>query len=171
MTKTSQQIADELLAEHQATRQAAPAQRTPEQTSLSHSDIRVLIKRHGVGFYEREDMAEQAFWRFIDELILNERRAAMDASAQGEQSVPAQEQQERIAELQYEAGMYKSLYDNLRAQVPDAVPVAWTNKAQLGYLKEPTYRMVPMAMWAKPSGAADIPLYSVAPAQPPQEGS
>ena len=42
---------------------------------------------------------------------------------------------------------------------PETEPVAWTNEAQLGYLKDRNWSEVPMAMWAKPSGAADIPLY------------
>lgn len=45
-------------------------------------------------------------------------------------------------------------------------PVAWTNEAQLEYLRDRNWSEVPMAMWAKPIGAADIPLYRAALAKP-----
>lgn len=40
-------------------------------------------------------------------------------------------------------------------------PVAWTNEYQFSYLKH--YAETPMAMWGKPNGAADIPLYRAPP--------
>lgn len=52
-----------------------------EKTGLTHTDIRGLIKRHGGAFHgpnvEHLNMEERAFWRFIEELILNERRAVL----------------------------------------------------------------------------------------------
>lgn len=38
-------------------------------------------------------------------------------------------------------------------------PVAWTNEAQLGFLKDPACVAIPMAMWAKSSPMGDVPLY------------
>jgi hypothetical protein len=57
--------------------------------------------------------------------------------------------------------------DRLRASSPaeEAEPVAWTNEAQLGFLKEPGYRVVPMAMWAFQHSAHPIALYAT-PARP-----
>jgi hypothetical protein len=56
-----------------------------EKTGLTHGDIAALVRRHGGGFHgpnvEHISMEEQAFYRFIDELILNERRAAIDAAS------------------------------------------------------------------------------------------
>lgn len=50
--------------------------------------------------------------------------------------------------------------DRLSRQ-PEAEPVAWTNEAQLGFLKEPAYAAIPMAMWAKRlDGPHDIALYT-----------
>lgn len=56
----------------------------------------------------------------------------------------------------------------LRAPSPaQEEPVAWTNEAQLGFLKEPGYRVVPMAMWAFQHSAHPIALYAIpAPLQP-----
>ncbi|HEX5508448.1 MAG TPA: hypothetical protein VFX37_08080 [Pseudolabrys sp.] len=39
-------------------------------------------------------------------------------------------------------------------------PVAWTNEAQLGFLTNPAYAEVPMAMWAKQCKPSEIPLYA-----------
>lgn len=39
-----------------------------------------------------------------------------------------------------------------------AEPVAWTNRAQLGFLKDPAYSLIPMAMWAARGASADVPL-------------
>lgn len=62
-----------------------------ERTGLTQSDIRHLFKRHGGDFHgphvEHANIEEQAFYRFTAELILNERRAAIDAmrdAAQGQ---------------------------------------------------------------------------------------
>ena len=38
--------------------------------------------------------------------------------------------------------------------------IAWTNEAQLGFLKDAAYAEIPMAMWAKRSGSADVALYA-----------
>jgi hypothetical protein len=49
-------------------------------------------------------------------------------------------------------------------------PVAWTNEARLGFLKESAYRVVPMAMWAFHHSAHPIALYAIpAPPQPERE--
>jgi hypothetical protein len=50
------------------------------------------------------------------------------------------------------------------AQPEQQTPIAWTNKMQLSFLKDPAYAAIPMAMWGKRSDYADIPLYA---AQPP----
>jgi hypothetical protein len=43
-------------------------------------------------------------------------------------------------------------------------PVAWTNEAQLGFLKDPNYALIPMAMWAERADKyADVPLYRAVP--------
>lgn len=47
----------------------------------------------------------------------------------------------------------------LRADRRDE-PVAWTNEAQLGFLKDPQYAHIPMAMWADRGFIDDIPLYA-----------
>lgn len=40
-------------------------------------------------------------------------------------------------------------------------PVAWTNKAQLGFLKDPSCFGIPMAMWGEPHERAhSVPLYA-----------
>jgi Lar family restriction alleviation protein len=41
-----------------------------------------------------------------------------------------------------------------------AEPIAWTNEAQLGFLKVALYGEIPMAMWAKQSASSPIPLYA-----------
>lgn len=38
--------------------------------------------------------------------------------------------------------------------------VAWTNEAQLGYLRDLIYAQVPMAMWASRSDSSPVPLYA-----------
>ena len=53
-----------------------------------------------------------------------------------------------------------------QSAAPVGEPVAWTNEAQLGYLRDRNWSEVPMAMWSKPIGAADIPLYRAALAKP-----
>jgi len=50
--------------------------------------------------------------------------------------------------------------------LPPAAPVAWSNEHQLAYLKDPQYSEIPMAMWAKRDGRADVPLYRLPPAAP-----
>jgi hypothetical protein len=42
-------------------------------------------------------------------------------------------------------------------------PVSWTNEDQLGFLKDPTYAQVPMAMWASRADLSPIPLYAALP--------
>jgi len=51
---------------------------------------------------------------------------------------------------------------DVRATTPGAVaePSAYTNSAQLGFLKDPAYAEIPMAMWAGRGVASDIPLYT-----------
>lgn len=55
-----------------------------DRTSLTQVEIRNLFKRHGGGFHGprvgHANIEEQAFYRFIAELVLNERRAAIDAA-------------------------------------------------------------------------------------------
>ena len=53
-----------------------------------------------------------------------------------------------------------------QSAAPVGEQVAWTNEAQLGYLRDKNLSEIPMAMWAKPIGAADIPLYRAALAKP-----
>lgn len=48
--------------------------------------------------------------------------------------------------------------------VAQGEPVAYTNKEQLGYLKDPKYSAHPMAMWTSKSPGSDIALYTEAPA-------
>lgn len=50
-----------------------------------------------------------------------------------------------------------------------AQPVAWTNKAQLGFLDDPACADIPMAMWSKTSPASPIPLYEAIALPPAQE--
>jgi hypothetical protein len=54
----------------------------------------------------------------------------------------------------------KAIYDYLDAE-PEAEPVAYTNEAQLNYLKNPRYRNNPMSMWASVNENVDIPLYTI----------
>lgn len=49
--------------------------------------------------------------------------------------------------------------DRAKRSSPETEPVAWTNEAQLEYLKDKNWSEIPMAMWAKPSGGRDVPLY------------
>jgi hypothetical protein len=42
-------------------------------------------------------------------------------------------------------------------------PVAWTNEAQLGFLKDKRYSAAPMAMWSTPHNTHDVPLYRATP--------
>jgi len=52
-------------------------------------------------------------------------------------------------------------------RAPASEPVAWTNEAQLGFLENPEYARMPMAMWSKRDGEyADIPLYAAPVPQP-----
>jgi len=50
--------------------------------------------------------------------------------------------------------------------VPRVEPVAFTNKAQLGFLKDSVYAEIPMAMWGKKSATSNVPLYASPPSQP-----
>lgn len=46
------------------------------------------------------------------------------------------------------------------AQGQKSEPIAWTNEAQLSYLKHPGYAEIPMAMWGKRNDvSANVPLY------------
>jgi hypothetical protein len=45
------------------------------------------------------------------------------------------------------------------AQSVQVTPIAWTNKMQLSFLKDPAYAAIPMAMWGKRGSYADIALY------------
>lgn len=55
------------------------------------------------------------------------------------------------------------------AQSVQVTPIAWTNKMQLSFLKDPAYAEIPMAMWGKRGGYADIPLYAAQPPAAPVE--
>ena len=43
---------------------------------------------------------------------------------------------------------------------PQAEAVAWTNEAQLAFLRQRDCADIPMAMWAKESSSSPIPLYA-----------
>ena len=47
----------------------------------------------------------------------------------------------------------------LTASPGEQKPVAYTNEAQLGFVKDLKYACIPMAMWRARGNAADIPLY------------
>src|SRR6185369_2599682 len=49
---------------------------------------------------------------------------------------------------------------DVRAPTPQGEPVAWTNEAQLGFLKDPGCAEMPMAMWDKSSFYSQVPLYT-----------
>ena len=62
----------------------------------------------------------------------------------------------RYTEVQAVAALREALTEQAEQE-----PVAFTNKEQLGYLKDPRYQTTPMAMWATPfNESVNIPLYA-----------
>jgi hypothetical protein len=55
--------------------------------------------------------------------------------------------------------LHQKIHAYLAAE-QEAEPVAYTNEAQLNYLKNPRYRNNPMSMWASVNENVDIPLYT-----------
>lgn len=59
--------------------------------------------------------------------------------------------------------MAQDIVDALSVAQAETKPAAWTNQAQLGFLKDPACAQIPMAMWADKSASADVPLYAAPP--------
>lgn len=75
------------------------------------------------------------------------------------------------AHIEQARNSIKKLSAALRASPAEGEAIAWTNEAQLGFLKEPGYRVAPMAMWAFQHSAHPVALYTAPPraaVSPPQ---
>lgn len=71
---------------------------------------------------------------------------------------------QRLSKRAIEAEQHlRTIIDAVHRAAPKAgtqEPVAWTNEAQLGFLKDPAYADIPMAMWGKPWKSGNVALYA-----------
>lgn len=155
--------------------EGSEADASPPRSSTDCDDAFLIVKR---GLYFRPNC--QGYTGIRDEAGRYSHAAAQSHAEHGECTIVLASEAPEFMPLAYNDLVIKHLtkqrdealaaLNAVAATRPE--PVAWTNEAQLEYLRDKNWSEIPMAMWSKPSGAVDIPLYrDVAQAVPDREGA
>lgn len=142
--------------------EGSEADASPPRSSTDCDDAFLIVKR---GLYFRPNC--QGYTGIRDEAGRYSHAAAQSHAEHGECTIVLASEAPEFMPLAYNDLVIKHLtkqrdealaaLNAVAATRPE--PVAWTNEAQLEYLRDKNWSEIPMAMWSKPGGAVDIPLY------------